>query len=453
MKKGIKLPYSSEIEQSLVGSMLIEPDVFKQMYERDIKPKHFVVENHRYLVGVAYDTYKKHGHVDAKFIIDYIEQNNEERDVDKYLLAMSKLVDNAGAVSATEYYIDLLEEKYQQRELMKLSQDILQGLSTFDGNFDEYKNDIENKMLGILREGSNTDMKDSVEVAQETLDEFRNAIHNKGELIGMTTGLSNLDYVTNGLHDGDLIILGARPSMGKTAFALQLALNVAQLNEGASVAFFSLEMPSRQLGQRLFSSMSGVEMNKIKNGVVNNEEFNAINQSANQFAQLNFFVDDDGGVTMNDIKQKCRTLHKEDKLDMVFIDYLQLINTPSEISNQNRQQIVAGMSRELKQLARELDVPILVLSQLSRAVEQREDKVPMLADLRESGSIEQDADLVMFLYRDDYYNMDDEELEQQATSHTLLRIAKHRNGSLADLDYQFDRRRMKFYPMAHDVDV
>jgi replicative DNA helicase len=268
---------------------------------------------------------------------------------------------------------------------------------------------------------------------------------NKGALTGLSTGFSIFDQITSGLQPEELIILAARPSMGKSAFAMNIALNVAKhnANGGASVAVFSLEMSNEQLVGRMLASESRVENRRIKTGELTPKEWQFVDTAVESLGRLNVYFDDSSAISVQDIRSKCRKLRQEGKLDFVVIDYLQLIKGDegkNGSSNVNRQEEVAKISRQLKTMARELHIPVMALSQLSRGVEKRDDKRPVLADLRESGSIEQDADIVLFLYRDEYYSHG-----QVDNGETELQFAKNRQGSVGNvLLYKFEKEYSRF---------
>ena len=271
----------------------------------------------------------------------------------------------------------------------------------------------------------------------------------EGHITGVKTGYTDLDRVTNGFQRGDLIILAARPAMGKTAFALNLALNASFYNSGA-IAIFSLEMPAEALMKRILSAKSAVESSKLRSGNIRDDEFNKLNEAANELMATKLFVDDSSNVKISEVFSKCRKLRSEHGLDLVVIDYLQLISGSGRSSGDNRQQEISEISRSLKGLAREMECPVIALSQLSRSVETRPDKHPMLSDLRESGAIEQDADIVMFLYRDEYYNKDENSQEDAETTNTTdVDIAKHRNGATGRIQLAFQKNISAFYNIAH----
>ena len=264
---------------------------------------------------------------------------------------------------------------------------------------------------------------------------------NKGEITGIPSGFYDLDKITSGFHENELIIIAARPAMGKTAFALNLATNMA-INSKKSVALFNMEMGAEQLATRMLSSVGQIEGYKLRNGRLEHNDWKRINEAISRLADTNIFIDDTPGMTIGEIRAKCRRLSTSEKgLDIVIIDYLQFISGSAKYAG-NRQQEIAEISRSLKTLAMELEIPIIALAQLSRSVEGRDDKRPILSDLRESGSIEQDADIVSFLYRDDYYNK--ESAIDEHTSRSEFIIGKHRNGPTTTIDLLFKRNTSTF---------
>jgi replicative DNA helicase len=304
--------------------------------------------------------------------------------------------------------------------------------------------DAERQILNVTRTRRTSDFKDTKETVSSVMDNITRMSEQKSNITGIKTSFKALDNTTNGLQKGDLIILAARPSMGKTAFAINLAIQVARHNH-LPVAIFSLEMPAEQLITRMLSATSLVEGNKLRSGYLNNNEWNMLNEAAGELRNLPVYIDDTPSIKVGEIFSKCRKLSSEKGLGMIVIDYIQLISAAK--SSENRQQEVSEISRNLKALAREMKVPVIALSQLSRLVERREDKRPILSDLRESGALEQDADLVWFLYRDDYYQKEKTEGTQEKVE---VDIAKHRNGPTRKIELAFDRNINAFYNYAKE---
>ena len=295
----------------------------------------------------------------------------------------------------------------------------------------------ENDVLSITRARNVGDFKAPGEVIEVIKEKLVNTDRRTGKLTGTPSGYTDLDKITNGFQPGDLVILAARPSMGKTALALNFAMN-ASIEHNVPVGVFSLEMPAEQLMQRMLSATSGVNSDKIRSFNLTDKEWPKIDIGVNKLAKSKIYIDDTAGAKIADIQSKAKKLKaKHDDLGLIVIDYLQLITTSTFSKSDNRQQEVSEISRSLKAMARDLKVPVIALSQLSRTVEKREDKRPMLSDLRESGAIEQDADLVMFIYRDDYYNSNKKEEPQASTGVAQVSIAKHRNGATGVVELLF----------------
>ena len=354
-----------------------------------------------------------------------------------------KLSDTAVSQANSAHYIELIKSRAHLRRLIETAEAIAEDAYHVDQELDDVMDQAERSILQITRSRKATEFKSSKEVISNVIQELTKLRSFSDHVTGIKTGY-DLDKMTNGFQRGDLIILAARPAMGKTAFALNLAMRAAQFNSGA-VAIFSLEMPAEALMKRIMSARSEVESFKLRSGNMSDEDFNRINEAAADLSGTKLFIDDSSNIKIAEIYSKCRKLKSEHGLDMVVIDYLQLISGSSRSSGDNRQQEISEISRSLKGLAREMECPVIALSQLSRAVEQRPNKHPMLSDLRESGSIEQDADIVMFLYREDYYNKDKTEEEQNLPERTEINLAKHRNGATGNVDLAFSKSISAFY--------
>ena len=352
----------------------------------------------------------------------------------------------------SEYYIKTIQEKAILRKLIEVSQKVIDDAYNNSANAEEVLADAENHILAVTRNVKATDFTTSRAAMEQVLAQIRLLQQHK-EMTGVRSGYIDLDRITYGFQKGDLIIMAARPSVGKTAFALNIAANAAT-KYGKAVALFSLEMPVLQLGMRILSAQSGVDSYRIRTGNnLTNEDWAKIKYASDALITSKLFIEDSASIKVNDIFAKCRKLKAEGNLDLIVIDYLQLI-TPSSRHSDNRQLEVSEISRSLKALARELDVPVIALSQLSRSVEQRSgDKRPILSDLRESGAIEQDADIVMFLHRPDYFNRGKEEesdVPNDACLPATIIIAKHRNGSTGDVELMFQQNINAFFNRERD---
>ena len=360
-----------------------------------------------------------------------------------------KLSDTAISSANSSYYIDIIKSRAHLRRLIETAELIAEEGFDTASDLDEVMDKAEREILNVTRSRRATDFKSSRDVVSNVMQELMKLRSMEGHITGVKTGYTDLDRVTNGFQRGDLIILAARPAMGKTAFALNLALNASFYNSGA-IAIFSLEMPAEALMKRILSAKSAVESSKLRSGNIRDDEFNKLNEAANELMATKLFVDDSSNVKISEVFSKCRKLRSEHGLDLVVIDYLQLISGSGRSSGDNRQQEISEISRSLKGLAREMECPVIALSQLSRSVETRPDKHPMLSDLRESGAIEQDADIVMFLYRDEYYNKDENSQEDAETTNTTdVDIAKHRNGATGRIQLAFQKNISAFYNIAH----
>ena len=436
-----QLPSSLEAEQAILGGMLVYPKVVGDVKDHDLTADDFFHENHQRLFRTMTYLIDQGQPVEPVGLITRLNDTHELNLVGgaDYIL---KLTENAiSSVNATTY-IEVIKSRAQVRKLIETAQKIeAEGFENIK-SLDELMDDAERKILDVTRQRRTTDFRSSSDILNTVMDRIQMLRSNKEKITGIKTGYVDLDHTTNGFQRGDLIILAARPSVGKTAFALNIALQSSLRNPGA-VAIFSLEMPCEQLMQRILSAKSEVYGDKIRSGYISNEEMVRIQEACNEIRKTKIYIDDSAVIKMGDIFSKCRKLKSEQGLDMIIIDYLQLISASSRSNSDNRQQEVSEISRSLKALARELDVPVIALSQLSRGVESRQDKHPMLSDLRESGSIEQDADIVMFLYRDSYQKKEEE--AENAVDPVDVDIAKHRNGATRRFQLMFAKNINAFF--------
>lgn len=437
-----ELPHNNAAEQAILGAMLVYPSVTTEVLDQGLLREDFYLDMHGRIFN-AMSYLIDHGKpIDPTTLITRLSDTEELSLVGGADYIVS-LCDSAISSANIVEYINIVQNKAYARRIILAAEEIVN--EGFDGTLelDELIDSAEKRILDVTRKRKASNFKSSGMVVRDVINEIAALRGAKNHLTGIDTGYVDLDRITNGFQRGDLIILAARPSMGKTAFALNVALNSAERNDGA-VAIFSLEMPAEQLMRRMLSAKSSIEGNKLRTGYFkNDEEFNRLNEAATEMAATKLFIDDSAVVKISDIFSKCRKLKNEHGLDLVLIDYLQLIAGSGKHSD-NRQQEVSDISRSLKALARELNVPVIALSQLSRSVETRNDKRPMLSDLRESGAIEQDADIVMFLYRDDYYEKDEEKKNADQVE-TELDIQKHRNGAVGKIRLQFHKSVNAFY--------
>lgn len=441
------LPQSIEAEIAVLGAIMIYPENSTTLGQYGLKQDDFFKYEHKIIFKNIMAVLDAKQSISADTIITKLNDNQELSTIGgiEYL---AHITDGGASPSTFDFYVDNVQEKSQKRSLIQLTQALEEG--GFDSATDiqnlldradlALKKIAENRRVEEMQRGS-----DVIDEVYKQIKEFRES---GNKITGLATGYHHLNMITSGLQNGDLIILAARPSVGKTAFALNLALNIASSSQNkngqASVAIFSLEMPAKHLMMRILSANSGVEGNKLRNGNLTDQELGQLARNVAQLQKLNIFIDDNSSITMPEIFAKCRQLKNNGELEMIIIDYIQLISSAGNADN--RQQEVSEISRNLKLLAREMEVPVIALSQLSRLVERRENNIPQLSDLRESGSIEQDADIVMFLYREAYHDQENKSVERD-TEHSKLLIRKHRNGALADIPLVFEPKINRFYPV------
>ena len=434
-------PHSLEAEKSVLGAALLSKDALYDIME-NVKAQDFYDGNHKEIFNAIVDLSKKNVPVDALTVSEELNKRNSLNMVGGRAYIASLSAGTTTTANAGEY-AKIVAEKSSLRSRITTADDIV--VKGYEGNMEanallDYAESGIFEISQKRQKGKYTHIKD---VLLNNIDMIDKASQMDGNLTGVTTGFRELDNRTSGLQKSDLIILAARPAMGKTAFALSLTLNAA-VKGNASVMVFSMEMSKEQLGQRLLSMQSKVEMQKLKTGKLERRDWDDINMALGVLSSANINIDDTAGISIMEMKSKCRRLKAEEGLDLVVIDYLQLM-TP-EGKSDSRTQEISVISRNLKLLARELDCPVLVLSQLSRAPEQRTDHRPMLSDLRESGSIEQDADIVIFLYRDDYYNEDTD-----SPGECEVIVAKQRSGPTGTVKVAWLDKYTKFVDSAGNV--
>jgi len=433
------LPHHHDAEQSVLGTIFLDPKEIVKVIDQ-LNNEDFFDQAHGLIYQAMKDLHLDDMKIDYASVASRLEQSQglQKAGGMKYLLALS---DAVPSIAHLETYMDLVKDGSIKRQVIHLAGEILETGYTSDMDASDFLTMAEEQIFALAQKRKTSEFTILADVMREVKEKTEKNRDKKGGITGLRTGFSNLDQLTNGLQPEELIILAARPSMGKSAFAMNLALNIAKRNkEGqAGVAIFSLEMSNEQLASRMLSAESNIENGKIKSGHLTSREWQFLEGGMQSLARLKVAFDDSSAVSVAEIRAKCRKLSQEGNLDFVVIDYLQLIK--GDDRSGNRQEEVAKISRSLKQMARELKIPILALSQLSREVEKREDKRPVLADLRESGSIEQDADIVMFLYRNDYY----ERNQDNKTGDVELSIAKNRQGAAGvKLGFRFDTEFSRF---------
>lgn len=436
------LPQDVEAEEAVLGAILVNPNCLSKVVEI-VKPETFYKPAHRYIYEAMIQLFNQNDIIDIVSVSDVLSFNSKLEIIGgrSYINDLSY---KSITTSNIEYYARIIQEKAIKRALINAGSEIV-TLGYDNNTVDMCLDSAEKLIFEIASKKATKDLIHVRDLVLESYEKIEYRYNHRDELTGTPTGFYELDTMTSGLQKSDLIILAARPSMGKTALALNLAQNVA-IRAKVPVAIFSLEMSKEQLVQRMLCSEAEVDTQRLKSGHMQSKDWEKLANAMNDFADAPIYIDDSAGCTLTDIRAKCRRLAMEEKgLGLVVIDYLQLMESSGR---EERFQAVSAISRGLKTLARELDVPVIALSQLSRKVEDRSDKRPMLSDLRESGAIEQDADIVMFIYRDDYYNRgesgDDAPKATGKEGKSEIIIAKQRNGPVGHFELLFQGNITKF---------
>jgi len=440
------MPNNLEAEQAVIGSMFLSKYALDKACETLIGEM-FYYNNNAKIFETIKEMHEAKKPIDLTTLTSELKAKNLLIEVGgvEYL---SEVLESVPTAANVEYYIKLVEDSAMLRKLIEVSTNITTNAYQYDGNINETLDEAERKILGIVKNRRSTEFRTIKEVLDSTQANLEKLAATKGDITGLPTGWYDIDNLTTGLQPNQLIIIAARPAMGKTAFALNLATNVA-INTNKTVALFNLEMGAEQLATRMLSSLGQIEGKKLATGKLLNDDWKRVNEAVSQLSGAKMYMDDTPGITIGEIRSKCRRLaSSEEGLGLVVIDYLQLISSSTNYGS-NRQQEVSDISRSLKTMALELNIPVIALAQLSRAVDSRENKRPIMSDLRESGSIEQDADIVAFLYRDDYYNK--ESAIDANTSISEFIVAKHRNGPTATIELLFKRDTSTFLSYQREV--
>lgn len=418
------MPHSVEAEQSVIGAMIMDRDAIVAASEIITEDDFY---NKQY--GILFETMIELNDEGKPVDLVTLQNRLREKDVPPEVSSLEFVRDLITAVPTSaniKHYANIVSEKATLRKLIKLNDEITNTCYQGKENLEVILEETEKKVFNLVQKRNTGDYVPIRQVVVNTLNKIELAARNKGAVTGIPTGFIDLDYRTAGMQPSDLVLIAARPSMGKTAFVLNIASNVA-FKENKCVAIFSLEMSKEQLVNRMLALESRVDSQHIRTGMLSDQEWAQLVESADEIGKSSLIIDDTPGISIGELRSKCRKYKMEHGLSMIIIDYLQLMSGSGK--SDSRQQEISDISRSLKALARELSVPVLALSQLSRAVEQRPDHRPMLSDLRESGAIEQDADVVMFIYRDDYYNHDTERKDIAE-----IIIAKQRNGPIGTVE-------------------
>lgn len=431
-------PHNDESERSVLGAAMLSKDALYDVLEK-VNPKDFYSKNHGEIFEAIKEIQKRNEPVDVLTVCEELKKRNSLQMVGGrgYVAGLSSGVPSTANAGA---YAGIVAEKSELRRLIAAADNIVDKGYSDSMEAGRVLEIAEQSIFEIAQRRQSDGMVELKDILLENMDMISERAKNRGSLTGVTTGLADLDRKTSGLQKSDMIILAARPSMGKTAFALCVARNAAA--SGHKVLIFSLEMSKYQLSQRLIAMEARVDSQKLRDGTLENEDWQKIAATVDGLGEADITIDDTPGVSLMEIKNKCRRMKLEKGLDLVVLDYLQLMN--SDGKSENRQQEVTALSRGLKLLSREMDCPVLVLSQLSRATETRSDHRPILSDLRESGAIEQDADVVLFLYRDEVY---DDETETPGECEVI--ISKQRNGPTGTVSVRWQERYTRFVNKDH----
>lgn len=419
------LPHSVEAEQSVIGSMIIDRDAIVTASGIILGEDFY---NKQY--GVLFETMVELNDEGKPVDLVTLQNRLKEKDVPPEVSSPEFIRDLITAVPTSanvKHYANIVAEKATLRKLIRLNEEIANTCYVGKDSLEDILADTEKRVFDLVQRRNTGEFVPIRRIVSDAIDSIEKASHNKGNVTGVATGFLDLDYKTAGMQPSDLVLIAARPSMGKTAFVLNIAEYVA-FKQDKTVAIFSLEMSKEQLVNRLFSMEAKVDSQHLRTGNLSETEWEKLIESAGVIGKSKLIIDDTPGISIPELRSKCRKYKLEHNLEMIIIDYLQLMSGSGR-STDSRQQEISDISRSLKALARELHVPVIALSQLSRAVEQRPDHRPMLSDLRESGAIEQDADVVMFIYRDDYYNKD---TERKGIAEII--IAKQRNGPIGTVE-------------------
>ncbi len=434
------IPNNQEAEQALLSTMFISRYALDKACD-ELSEDDFYYNNNKIIFNTLSKMASKNIPIDMTSVVTEIKNNNLLNDVGG-VGYLTQVLTNESVASNAEYYIKQIYDASLLRRLIKAAEEVqTMGYETANP-VEDVLDEAERKILGVIKNKQVAEFREFSDVLGEAQSTLEDLAKSKGEVTGIATGFTDLDRITSGFHENQLIIVAARPGMGKTIFALNVAVNAA-MNEHKTVAVFNMEMDPIQLANRMLSSVGQIDGRKFMSGKLNNDEWTRLNEAISQLKDSKIYINGNLNATVGEIRSKCRRLKaSENGLDLVIIDYLQLI-TSNKNYGTNRQQEVSDISRALKLMALELHVPVIALSQLSRNVETREDKRPVMSDLRESGSIEQDADIVTFLYRDSYYKKGS--VDENNTGVSELIIGKHRNGRIGTINLIFKGDTCSFF--------
>jgi replicative DNA helicase len=429
-------PHSAEAEEAVLGAVLVNPETLLEV-AAFLQPEDFFLLRHSLIWRAMLRLHERDDYIDNLTVSEELRSTGDLEEVGgvSYILY---LINNSPSSLHAEVYGRIVERTAVRRRLLQAANEIAQQANAQDADVNQVIERSEKALFDVTERRLRKDVTRMDDAVAEYYNRIEYLVEHQDESLGIPTDYHDIDRLLGGLQKSDLIILAARPGMGKTSLGLNIAKNVAR--HDLYVAVFSLEMGTEQLVQRLISSDSGIDSQKLRLGTLDVNEFRLFQEAADRLSRLPIFLDDTVGISPTQLRTKARRLHREHKLDLVIVDYLQLMNgRQGDRGNQNREQEISYISQALKELARELEIPVLALAQLNRGVEQRADKRPMMSDLRESGAIEQNSDVIMFIYRDDVYNEDSEK-----PNIAEVIIAKHRNGPTGTVELLFEKHLTQF---------
>ena len=439
-------PHALDAERALLGGLLIEPSATEKALDEGLRPDDFYRKAHGILFKVITDLHNAAEPVDTLTVVDELLRRGllEAIGGASAVSQLEALIPTAAHVGA---YARLIREKSTLRRLIETATEVVGAAYRQDRKVTEILDEAERAILAISERNTRKGIVPMTELVKRATTQLEQAYNLKSAITGVATGFRDLDALTSGFQPGELIIVAARPSMGKTAFTLNVAAH-ATIRSQAAVAFFSLEMGAEQLVQRLIGSEGRIDISNLRRGFIQSNEWVKLAQAASELSEAPMFIDETPSISVAEMRTKCRRLHHEHGLKMVIVDYLQLMQGPEGVDNKATE--VGEISKGLKTLARELNVPVIALSQLNRGVEARTDKRPMMSDLRESGAIEQDADVIMFLYREEYYLRDKTPEDKMGLAELI--VAKHRNGPTGSVDMRFFNSITRFENLDRSTD-
>lgn len=443
LPEGVKPPHSLDAEREVLSAVFIDPNAMDVLSE-SLRAEDFYLERHQLLFTSLTELHERGTAIDLVTVQQALKDRGQFEKIGG-LRTLGELLDRAGTVANLEHYCDIVRQKAVLRRMVEAARQIETAGLQDVADVEEFLDEAERSVFAVLENRANTNLRPLKEVVGSALEQIQAAFDAEGDVTGIGTGFRDWDKLTHGLQRGDLVILAARPAMGKTSFVLNVAVNAA-LKHQHSVAIFSLEMPAEQLAQRLLSCEARIDLSSLRGGYLQEDEWPRLVQASDELAKTRIFLDDLPGASPTQIRAKCRRLKRREGLDLVVIDYLQLMNAGMKMGS--REQEISYISRSLKGLAKDLECPVIALSQLNRGLESRTDKRPMMSDLRESGAIEQDADMICFIYREEVYNKECPP-EQQGVAELI--VGKHRNGPTGTVRLKFWKSWTRFDNLAPEA--